>query len=58
MGNPDKDKAIFDLANYSLEYCIMTNSGNTEFSLDNLKINFFILIQISYIEHWDLMDWN
>ena len=42
MGNPDKDKAIFDLANYSLEYCIMTNSGNTEFSLDNLKNKFFL----------------
>ena len=41
--NPDKDKAIFDLANYSLEYCIMTNSGNTEFSLDNLKNKFFYL---------------
>ena len=41
--NHDKDKAIFDLANYSLEYCIMTNSGNTEFSLDNLKNKFFYL---------------
>ena len=47
--NPDKDKAIFDLANYSLEYCIMTNSRNTEFSLDNLKNkNFYLDTNIIY----------
>lgn len=47
--NPDKDKAVFDLANYSLEYCIMTNSKNTEFSLDNLKYkNFFLDTNIIY----------
>lgn len=47
--NPDKDKAVFDLANYSLEYCIMTNSKNTEFSLDNLKYkNFYLDTNIIY----------
>ncbi|MBW4734215.1 hypothetical protein [Prevotella melaninogenica] len=47
--NLDKDKAIFDLANYSLEYCIMTNSRNTEFSLDNLKNkNFYLDTNIIY----------
>lgn len=32
-----KDKAIYDLAGYSLEYCMMTNQKNTSINVQNLK---------------------
>lgn len=47
--NDNKNKAIFDLANYSLEYCMLTNSKNTNFQLQNLKNkNFYLDTNILY----------
>lgn len=47
--NDHKNKAIFDLANYSLEYCMLTNSKNTNFQLQNLKNkNFYLDTNILY----------
>lgn len=47
--NDHKNKAIFDLANYSLEYCMLTNSKNTNFHFQNLKNkNFYLDTNILY----------
>lgn len=41
--NDDKNKAIFDLAGYSLEYCMMTNKKNTSLNTQNLKNKAFYI---------------
>lgn len=42
--NEDKNKAIFDISSYSLEYCLLTNKkGNSNFKLQNLKNKKFYL---------------
>lgn len=44
-----KDKAIYDLAGYSLEYCMMTNQKNTSLNIQNLKgKSFYIDTNIIY----------
>ncbi len=44
-----KNKAIFDLAGYSLEYCMMTNRKNTSLNTKNLKNkSFYIDTNILY----------
>lgn len=44
-----KNKAIFDLAGYSLEYCMMTNKKNTSLNTQNLKNkSFYIDTNILY----------
>lgn len=44
-----KDKAIYDLAGYSLEYCMMTNHKNTSLNIQNLKgKSFYIDTNIIY----------
>lgn len=44
-----KDKAIYDLAGYSLEYCMMTNHKNTSLNVQNLKgKSFYIDTNIIY----------
>lgn len=42
--NNDKNKAIFDIASYALEYCMISNNGNgTHIQLNNLKNKTFYL---------------
>ena len=42
--NVDKNKAIFDISSYSLEYCLLTNKkGSSNFKLQNLKNKKFYL---------------
>ncbi|MCU0433641.1 MAG: hypothetical protein MUC87_09335 [Bacteroidia bacterium] len=42
--NNDKNKAIFDVASYALEYCMITNNGSgTNLQLKNLKNKVFYL---------------
>jgi hypothetical protein len=42
--NNDKNKAIFDIASYALEYCMISNNGNgTHIQLNNLKNKIFYL---------------
>lgn len=42
--NNDKNKAIFDIASYALEYCMISNnSGATHLNLNNLKNKTFYL---------------
>jgi hypothetical protein len=42
--NNDKNKAIFDIASYALEYCMISNnSGATHIHLNNLKNKIFYL---------------
>jgi hypothetical protein len=42
--NVDKNKAIFDISSYALEYCMLTNkNGSTSFQLVNLKNKSFYL---------------
>lgn len=42
--NDDKNKAIFDIASYALEYCMISNNGNgTHLQLNNLKNKIFYL---------------
>ena len=44
-----KDKAIYDLAGYSLEYCMMTNQKNTSLNIQNLKgKSFYIDTNVIY----------
>lgn len=44
-----KDKAVYDLAGYSLEYCMMTNQKNTSLNVQNLKgKSFYIDTNIIY----------
>ena len=44
-----KDKAIYDLAGYSLEYCMMTNQKNTSLNVQNLKgKSFYIDTNVIY----------
>ena len=44
-----KNKAVYDLAGYSLEYCMMTNRKNTSLSIQNLKNkSFYIDTNIIY----------
>lgn len=44
-----KDKAIYDLAGYSLEYCMMTNQKNTSINVQNLKgKSFYIDTNVVY----------
>lgn len=44
-----KDKAVYDLAGYSLEYCMMTNHKNTLLDTNNLKRkSFYIDTNIIY----------
>lgn len=38
-----KNKAVFDLAGYALEYCMMTNKKNTSLNTQNLKNKFFYI---------------
>lgn len=38
-----KNKAVFDLAGYSLEYCMMTNKKNTSLNTQNLKNKAFYI---------------
>lgn len=45
----NKNKAVFDLAGYSLEYCMMTNKKNTSLNTQNLKNkSFYIDTNILY----------
>lgn len=47
--NDAKNKAIFDLANYSLEYCMLTNTKNSNIQIQNLKNkNFYLDTNILY----------
>jgi uncharacterized protein YoxC len=48
--NADKNKAIFDIASYALEYCMLTNkNGSSSIHLDNLKNkNFYLDTNIIY----------
>lgn len=47
--NNEKNKAIFDLAGYALEYCMMTNKKNTSLNTRNLKNkSFYIDTNILY----------
>ena len=47
--NDNKNKAIFDLAGFALEYCMMTNKKNTSLNTQNLKNkSFFIDTNILY----------
>jgi len=42
--NNDKNKAIFDIASYALEYCMISNNGNgVHIQLNNLKNKIFYL---------------
>lgn len=42
--NADKNKAIFDISSYALEYCMLTNkNGASSIHLDNLKYKSFYL---------------
>lgn len=42
--NNDKNKAIFDIASYALEYCMISNNGNgAHIQLNNLKNKTFYL---------------
>jgi hypothetical protein len=42
--NADKNKAIFDIASYALEYCMISNNGtSTHIQLNNLKNKIFYL---------------
>lgn len=42
--NPDKNKAIFDISSYALEYCMLTNNQDKlSIHLDNLKNKIFYL---------------
>jgi hypothetical protein len=44
-----KNKAVYDLAGYSLEYCMMTNKKNTSLNVQNLKYkSFYIDTNIIY----------
>lgn len=38
-----KNKAVYDLAGYSLEYCMMTNQKNTSLNVQNLKNKAFYI---------------
>ena len=47
--NDGKNKAVFDLAGYALEYCMMTNRKNTSLNTQNLKNkSFYIDTNILY----------
>ncbi len=48
--NPDKNKAIFDISSYALEFCLLTNKkGNSNFKLNNLKNkNFYLDTNVIY----------
>ena len=49
MADEGKDKAIYDLAGYSLEYCMMTNQKNTSLNIQNLKgKSFYIDTNVIY----------
>ena len=39
----DKNKAIYDLASYALEYCMMTNKKNTSVNVQSLKNKLFYI---------------
>lgn len=41
--NEDKNKAIFRIASYALEYCMLTNDKNTSIDLDSLRNKRFYL---------------
>lgn len=42
--NPNKNKAIFNISSYALEYCMLTNkNGSSSIQLDNLKNKIFYL---------------
>lgn len=41
--NNDKNKAIFDIASYALEYCMISNNGGGHIQLSNLKNKVFYL---------------
>lgn len=42
--NPEKNKAVFDIASYALEYCMLTNKkGSSSIHLDNLRNKSFYL---------------
>ncbi|MBB3839784.1 regulator of replication initiation timing [Runella defluvii] len=41
--NSAKDKAIFDIASYAIEYCLLTNNANSSIHLSDLKNKIFYL---------------
>ncbi len=41
--NPKKNKAIFDISNIALEYCLISNKKGNSFKLENLKNKNFYL---------------
>ena len=41
--NPDKNKAIFNVASFALEYCMLTNSNNTSITIEALRNKTFYL---------------
>lgn len=41
--NENKNKAIFRIASYALEYCMLTNTANTSLDLDSLRNKRFYL---------------
>lgn len=41
--NEDKNKAIFRIASYALEYCLLTNENNTSIDLNSLRNKRFYL---------------
>lgn len=41
--NPDKDRAIFNLASYALEFCLLTSKKNSSLKLDSLSHKIFYL---------------
>lgn len=41
--NPDKNKAIFNVASFALEYCMLTNTNNTSITIESLRNKVFYL---------------
>ena len=40
---PDKNKAIFNVASFALEYCMLTNNNNTSITIESLRNKVFYL---------------
>lgn len=41
--NPEKNKAIFNVASFALEYCMLTNTNNTSITIESLRNKVFYL---------------
>lgn len=41
--NSDKNKAIFNVASFALEYCMLTNTNNTNITIESLRNKVFYL---------------